>query len=83
MAQNAIVMSIYFFLGYVYGRGVYFARDASYAASYARPSDMGSLRWTLFGQYYACNSAMIVPPPEINIDAIYVSFQIKKKKTLL
>ena len=71
-------MSIYFFPGYVYGRGVYFARDASYAASYARPSGVNYFHWALLGQYYACISAMIVPPPEINIGAIYVSFQIKK-----
>ena len=50
-------MSIYFFLGDAYGRGVYFARDASYAASFGRPSDMGSYHWTQFGQCYACNSA--------------------------
>ena len=71
-------MSIYFFLGYAFGHGVYFARDASYAASYARPSGMGFWQWTLFGQYYACNSTMIVPPLEINIGAIFVSFQISK-----
>ena len=52
--------------GVAFGRGVYFARDASYSVGYARGS--GSrymyLARVLVGQYCVGNSSMIVPPPK-------------------
>ncbi|XP_068735052.1 protein mono-ADP-ribosyltransferase PARP14-like [Montipora capricornis] len=53
--------------GVALGRGVYFARDASYSAGFAR-GGTGSrcmyLARVLVGQYCVGNSAMIVPPPK-------------------
>ncbi|XP_068707156.1 protein mono-ADP-ribosyltransferase PARP14-like [Montipora foliosa] len=53
--------------GIVYGRGVCFARDASYSVRYAR--GVAGCRYmylarVLVGQYCVGNSAMIVPPPK-------------------
>ena len=62
-------MIIYFLTvsGVKYGRGVYFARDASYSAEYT-DRGFGSLYMylarVLVGQYCKGNSAMIVPPPK-------------------
>lgn len=53
--------------GVVYGRGVYFARDASYSVRYARGvagSRYMYLARVLVGQYCVGNSEMIVPPPK-------------------
>ena len=51
----------------MYGRGVYFARDASYSVRFA-PGGAGGrsmyLARVLVGQYCAGNSGMIVPPPK-------------------
>ncbi|XP_068707161.1 protein mono-ADP-ribosyltransferase PARP14-like [Montipora foliosa] len=53
--------------GMKYGRGVYFARDASYSARFTGRG-VGSLYMylarVLVGQYCKGNSAMIVPPPK-------------------
>jgi len=56
-----------FISGVKYGRGVYFARDASYSVEYAGGG--GGARYmylarVLVGQYCAGNSSMIVPPPK-------------------
>ena len=53
------------FLGTAYGKGVYFARDASYSAGYAVGA-VGSrfmyLARVLVGQYCVGNTHMIMPP---------------------
>ena len=53
--------------GVAFGRGVYFARDASYSIRFAG-GGVGSrymyLARVLVGQYCVGNSAMIVPPPK-------------------
>lgn len=57
----------FFFLGTKYGRGVYFARDASYSAGYAGSGIGGRFMYlsrVLVGKYCAGNSSMIVPPPK-------------------
>ena len=54
----------------MYGRGVYFARDASYSArdTYS-PRDQNGYKYlylvcVLVGEYATGNSSMIVPPPK-------------------
>ena len=51
----------------MYGRGVYFARDASYSVRFA-PGGAGGrymyLARVLVGEYCAGNSGMILPPPK-------------------
>ena len=54
----------------MYGRGVYFARDASYSArgTYTPPDANGSryiyLARVLAGEFTKGNGSMIVPPPK-------------------
>ena len=54
----------------MYGRGVYFARDASYSAQSAySPRDSNGYKYIYFarvlaGEFAAGNSSMIVPPPK-------------------
>ena len=52
----------------VYGKGVYFARDASYSDGYAIPNAHGYRRMyftrVLCGEYTAGNNRMIIPPPK-------------------
>ncbi|KAL9963046.1 hypothetical protein ACROYT_G032209 [Oculina patagonica] len=53
--------------GVAYGRGVYFARNASYSVRYAAGGSGGRhmyLARVLVGQYCVGNSSMIVPPPK-------------------
>ena len=69
MRTNVLSFKFFFssFLGVVYGRGVYFARDARYSLNYARGGDGGRhmyLARVLVGQYCVGNSKMIVPPPK-------------------
>ena len=54
-------------LGTALGRGVYFARDASYSVGYAGGGGGGRCMYlarVLVGQYCQGNSSMIVPPPK-------------------
>ena len=56
-----------FVLGTACGRGVYFARDASYSVGYAGGGAGARYMYlarVLVGQYCQGNSAMIVPPPK-------------------
>lgn len=56
-----------FFLGTAFGRGVYFARDASYSVGYARGGVGGRFMYlarVLVGKYCQGHSGMIVPPPK-------------------
>lgn len=56
-----------FYIGTALGRGVYFARDASYSVPYARAGTGGRFMYlarVLVGQYCQGNSSMIVPPPK-------------------
>ena len=53
--------------GVKYGRGVYFARDATYSVRYSVGKGGGRqmyLARVLVGQYCVGNSSMIVPPPK-------------------
>ena len=54
------------FTGTAFGKGVYFARDASYSLSYA--TNVGKrcmyLSQVLVGQYCKGSQAMVVPPPK-------------------
>ena len=56
--------------GSAYGRGVYFARDASYSSSarYAAPDANGHqhmyLARVLAGEYTTGQSSLLVPPPK-------------------
>ena len=56
------------YIGTVYGKGVYFARDASYSDGYASPDAQKKRRMyftrVLCGEYTPGNSGMIVPPPK-------------------
>ena len=58
----------------MYGKGVYFARDASYSArsTYSPPDYQGYrymyLAKVLVGQYTTGNSNMITPPPKSSSD---------------
>ena len=68
------------FSGTTFGRGTYFARDASYSLNYARAGDGGRrymyLARVLVGQYCVGNSVMKVPPekhpsrPEILYESV-------------
>ena len=55
-------------LATAYGKGAYFARDASYSHGYASPDGNGYRRMylarVLTGEYTVGNSSMIVPPPK-------------------
>ena len=59
-----------FFPATLYGRGVYFARDASYSAAdrFTPPDGNGYKHMyyarVLTGQYTTGNSALLVPPPK-------------------
>ena len=57
-----------FLPGTAYGRGLYFARDASYSVGYAKGEIGGRFMYlyarVLVGKYCAGNSGMIVPPPK-------------------
>ena len=69
MRTNVLSFKCFFcsFLGVVYGRGVYFARDAQYSLNYASGGDGGRhmyLARVLVGQYCVGNSKMLVPPPK-------------------
>ena len=63
-----------------YGRGVYFARDASYSHGYTAP-DANSQRHmyyaqVLTGEYTVGNSLMLVPPaknPQVDANVIFDS----------
>jgi len=64
--------------GVAYGRGVYFARDASYSMGYSQSSGSYGhhqmyLARVLVGHYTAGNSSMIVPPPNPNTGNDYDS----------
>ena len=52
----------------VYGKGVYFARDASYSDKYAIPNAQGYRRMyftrVLCGEYTTGHNRMIIPPPK-------------------
>ena len=65
--KSIIIFSFFVFSGVAFGRGVYFARDASYSVGYA-VGGAGSrymyLARVLVGQCCVGNSAMIVPPPK-------------------
>ena len=62
------LLSILFFSGTAYGRGVYFARDAQYSVGYAGVGGYGGrhmyLAKVLVGQYCVGNPSMKVPPPK-------------------
>lgn len=66
------------YAGVALGRGVYFARDASYSLGYARGGGTRHmyLARVLVGQYCRGNSSMIVPPaknparPEILYESV-------------
>ena len=66
MANNRS-LQIYFVVGAKHGRGVYFARDASYSVNYAGsvhgPRYMYLAR-VLVGQYYQGKPEMKAPPPK-------------------
>ena len=56
-----------FLSGTDFGRGLYFARDASLSVNYAGGGSGGRFMYlarVLVGQYCAGNSSMIVPPPK-------------------
>ena len=61
---------LYIITGTAYGRGVYFARDASYSSSarYAAPDVNGHqhmyLARVLTGEYTTGQGAFLVPPPK-------------------
>ena len=64
----------------MYGRGVYFARDASYSHRYATPDGQGVremyLANVLTGEYTKGDSSMIVPPaknPSVDPNDLYDS----------
>ena len=52
----------------MYGKGVYFARDASYSVNYAHPDTAGQCCMfyasVLTGEYCVGNRNMIEPPPK-------------------
>ena len=56
------------YVGVAYGKGVYFARDASYSHSYASPDAQRYRRMyftrVLCGEYTTVNSGMLIPPPK-------------------
>ena len=66
---RAITPLNFFLPGTSYGRGVYFARDASFCVKYARGAVIGAryvyLARVLVGKYCQGNSGMIIPPPKI------------------
>ena len=66
---RAITPLNFFLPGTSYGRGVYFARDASFSVKYARGAVIGAhyvyLARVLVGKYCQGNSGMIIPPPKI------------------
>lgn len=57
-------------IGTVYGQGVYFARDAKYSHTYAKPDATGERRMyyarVLTGEYTVGDSTMKVPPIKKN-----------------
>ncbi len=67
-----MILCLHYFLSAatVYGRGVYFARDASYSArkSYSPPNPNGHkfmyLARVLTGEYTVGNAQMLAPPPK-------------------
>ena len=64
---NYFVACFFILLGTAYGRGVYFARDASYSVRYAGGGFGGRFMYlarVLVGKYCPGNSGMIVPPPK-------------------
>ena len=67
-------MHIFVILATHFGRGVYFARDASYSAQHTySPPDSQGLRYmyyarVLVGEYTNGNSSMIVPPSKSSSD---------------
>ena len=67
LSCKSIIICFFVFSGVDFGRGLYFARDASYSVGYAR-GGAGSrymyLARVLVGQCCVGNSAMIVPPPK-------------------
>lgn len=64
---NYFFVCLLFYIGTALGRGVYFARDASYSVPYARAGTGGRFMYlarVLVGQFCQGNSSMIVPPPK-------------------
>ena len=64
---NYFVACCFFLLGTVYGRGAYFARDASYSLRYAGTGSGGRFMYlarVLVGKYCRGNPGMIVPLPK-------------------
>lgn len=64
----------------MYGRGVYFARDASYSHNYTKPDAKGHRHMfyaqVLTGEYTPGNSSMVVPPPKrpkVNMTVLFDS----------
>ena len=63
---------MYNIIATAYGKGAYFARDASYSNSYASADAKGYRRMylarVLTGEYTVGNSSMIVPPAKNSTD---------------
>lgn len=62
-----LILHLTTFIGVAFGKGVYFARDASMSAGYAQAMPDGK-RYMYYtraavGQYTVGNSSMVVPPP--------------------
>ena len=80
-------MILFFLIGTAYGNGVYFARDASYSMSYAKPQYSGSNRKmyiakVLVGVYTKGASGMKAPPskndpnnPGVRYDSVVNNIQ--------
>lgn len=69
MVFNTCLLCLFFFhlIATKYGKGVYFARDASYSHFYAKPPDANGQRHlyyvqVLTGEYTLGSESMIVPP---------------------
>lgn len=69
MATKFTLQNYFFYcIAVAFGKGAYFARDASYSNNYAAPDGNGYRRMyharVLTGEYTVGNSSMIVPPPK-------------------
>lgn len=64
--------------GIVYGKGVYFARDAVYSNKYCCPDSNGHkfiyFTWVLTGEYTVGTSKMALPPPKNTSSEPHVLF---------
>ena len=75
-----LIKRTFFPIATVYGKGVYFARDASYSHSYSAP-DANSQRHmyyaqVLTGEYTVGNSSMLAPPaknPQVDANVLFDS----------